>query len=327
MESIHPDVEVRYGFDCKYHSMLWAAPLLLKKMEKYKDYDLVIAGLEIWPTYMAMLFSALHSIPSIAWVHTNLKFIMNRYSLPKRCFFNICSGISYHTMDHIFSVSKSCRVSKDFRKNIVVPNSFDKDFILHQSEQPIAGEEGALFKKEGPFILSVSRLAAVKNIQLLIRAHAKLFQEGIKQEIIVVGMGDELPKLKKLCRELGVSDTVHFLGGKMNPYPYFKKCDVFVNCSRVEGFSLTGMEALLLRVPLITTDYPNACSELVENNVSGLVVKNNSVDELANGIRKLLEDGALRQKLIRNGTIAVERFDEKRIIEEIQNHFYEYAKE
>ena len=60
--------------------------------------------------------------------------------------------------------------------------------------------------------------------------------------------------------------------------------------------------------------------------MSGIVVKNNSVDSLADGIKRILDDNNLREKLIQNGRGAVERFDEKRIIREIEDYFCEFTK-
>lgn len=323
-KTIDADVNVEYGFDVKCHRMVCLVPALLKRLEKYKDYDLVVAGLEIWPTYIVALYSFLHPVKSIAWVHTNLEPYMKQYNLLKRWILKGFNAISYRKINYIFSVSERCRVcGPKSEKNFIVPNSFNRNFIAEQANEDVKED---FFSQKIPLILSVSRVAKIKNIQLLIKAHAKLLSDGVVQEIIVVGKGEDLIELKELCKMLNVSSTVHFLGEKLNPYPYFKRCDVFVNCSLIEGFSLTGVEAMLLGIPLVTTDYPNACAELVENNVSGIVVKNNSVDSLADGIRRLLDDDNLREKLIQNGRGAVERFDEKRIIREIEDYFCELTK-
>lgn len=322
---IDSSVNIDYAYDAEYKSMAIAIPHILKNLVLYRDYDVVVAGAEIWPTYIAMICHVLWGIKSVAWVHTNMKLIMTRYSFLKRWVFSWLNFISYKLINRIVVVSRACEMPWYIKINFkmkVIPNSYDREKIQELAKASVYDFD---FSKL-PVILSVSRMDRIKNLELLIKAHLLLCRKGVQQRLLLVGDGEDLGRLKVLAESLGVSKSVTFLGRKDNPYPYFVKSSIFVSASFVEGFSLVGMEAMFLGIPLVTTDYPNACAELVENNVSGIVVKNNSVDSLADGIKRILDDNNLREKLIQNGRGAVEKFDEKRIIREIEDYFCEFTK-
>ena len=143
----------------------------------------------------------------------------------------------------------------------MIPNSYDYEYLKEKSKEKVTDYD---FEEDTPVILSVSRLAKVKNIDLLINAHAILKKNGIKQRLLIVGDGEYRKNLEDLCKRLNVENSVTFLGKKNNPYPYFIKSDIFVSASYIEGFSLTGIEAMALKVALIATDLPNACATLIK---------------------------------------------------------------
>ena len=85
------------------------------------------------------------------------------------------------------------------------------------------------------------------------------------------------------------------LGKKLNPYPYIKNCDLYVQPSRYEGKAVTITEAQILEKPILLTNYPTANSQ-VTNGIDGMITEL-SIEGIANGIEKLLNDEELREKL------------------------------
>lgn len=59
-----------------------------------------------------------------------------------------------------------------------------------------------------------------------------------------------------------VSDMLILLGHVDNPYPYIKKCDIFILPSKYEGMPITVEEAKLLRKPIVCTNYLSATEQL-----------------------------------------------------------------
>ena len=78
------------------------------------------------------------------------------------------------------------------------------------------------------------------------------------------------------------------MGFKNNPYPYLNIADVFVCSSYAEGFSTVATEALILGVPIITTDCAGM-KELFGNYHCGLIV-NNDEDSLYGALKYILDN-------------------------------------
>jgi glycosyltransferase involved in cell wall biosynthesis len=114
----------------------------------------------------------------------------------------------------------------------------------------------------------------------------------------VVGYGPDEAMLQELIKENKLEDRFFLLGKKINPYPYMKKCDIYIQPSRYEGKSVTVLEAQMLGKPVLITNYPTAKSQL-KHNIDGYIT-DLSVDGIVKGIEKLINDVKLRSKLEEN---------------------------
>lgn len=103
---------------------------------------------------------------------------------------------------------------------------------------------------ERPIILTVSRLAPEKRIDLVIRALVRL----PKAHLYILGDGTERAALEQEVQQCGVSERVHFLGWRDDPTAYYQHADCFVQMSAYEGYGVSLVEALASGVPIITTD-------------------------------------------------------------------------
>ena len=99
-------------------------------------------------------------------------------------------------------------------------------------------------------------------------------------------------------KESGMEDEVIILGKKANPYPYIKKCDIYIQPSRYEGKAVTVLEAQMLGKPVVITDFPSSDSQL-EDGIDGVIVP---LDDsgCADGIVEVIQDRELRIKLVEN---------------------------
>ena len=91
---------------------------------------------------------------------------------------------------------------------------------------------------------------------------------------------------------------VIILGKKVNPYPYIKKCDFYLQPSRYEGKSVSVREAQILHKLVIITNYPTANSQL-ENGIDGVIVPMDN-EGCAKGILNFLQDIELQRKILTN---------------------------
>ena len=149
---------------------------------------------------------------------------------------------------------------------------------------------------KAPVVGAVARLSPEKGLDVLVRAlplvpHA---------QAVIVGAGREQASLEALGRELGVGDRVTFTGWVDDPQAWFGSFDVFALPSRIEGFPLTVLEAMLAGRAVVATDVGGVTESVVDGE-TGIVVPPEDPEALAAGLRELLEDLERRSQLGRNG--------------------------
>lgn len=142
---------------------------------------------------------------------------------------------------------------------------------------------------EPPVVLGVGRLTAAKDFSTLIRAFSLVRQERLAR-LMILGEGEERPKLEALIRELGLDNDVALPGFVENPYKYFKGARVFVLSSRWEGFGNVLVEAMALGTPVVSTDCPSGPSEILEGGKWGRLVSVGDVEALARAIVKGMDE-------------------------------------
>ncbi len=191
---------------------------------------------------------------------------------------------------------------------------------------PQFGVDPALFSPPPPrdpgraFIIGSAnrRLLPEKGVDLLLRAAAGL--PGVWR-LHVAGEGPALPQLRQLADELGIAGRVHFDGAIPSDQVvgYLRNLDVLALTSRTmpnwkEQFGRVLVEAMACEVPVIGTrsgEIPHVIGD------AGLIVPEEDIDALRNGLLQLMQDDALRLDLGRRGRQRVlERFTQAQIAAE-----------
>jgi glycosyltransferase involved in cell wall biosynthesis len=139
--------------------------------------------------------------------------------------------------------------------------------------------------RDGPVIGSLGRLDEQKGFDVLIRALAEL----PTARAVIVGEGPERGALEALAREVGVAERLELVGWRDDARAWLGSFDVFVLPSRLEGFPLAVVEAMLAGTPVVATDVASV-SEAVLHGRTGLLVRPDDPAALAAAIGELLGD-------------------------------------
>lgn len=207
----------------------------------------------------------------------------------KKIFFKFLSKHLYKKAYKIVAISDSVKnyLTSELKINkskiVKINNPVDHINIKNKSKEII---EHKFFKKNEKVILSVASLTKQKNIQLLLKALSSVVKK-INVNLLIIGSGKEYKNLKKLTQKLNLDDHVDFLGNLNNPYPYMKKCDLFILSSIYEGLPNVLIEALVCETHIIATDCPGGSSEIIRNY--GKLVKSNDHNELTKEIISFFE--------------------------------------
>jgi glycosyltransferase involved in cell wall biosynthesis len=136
-----------------------------------------------------------------------------------------------------------------------------------------------------PVLVACGELHPRKGYDLLVRALASVRQTGRRATLVLIGRGKDQPALAQLANDLGVSDSVLFLGHVENPLPVLAEADVFVHAARVEAVGLVLLEAVALGVPVIAADCEAGGPRMVlAEGRLGRLVEPESVSALAEAI-------------------------------------------
>lgn len=174
-------------------------------------------------------------------------------------------------------------------------------------------------------IVYVGRLAAHKQVDVLIDAIRILRDRGTGLRVALIGDG---PDRAALMRRASDMDGVRFLGrvdSDPTVWSMLKSCSMFASASTREGFGLAVLEALACGVPCVISDHSaNAATELVVHGVNGLVV-DGSPQEFADAILSLLSDDKSHDEMSENARSTARDYDLPQIVDLIESSYRSFS--
>lgn len=208
----------------------------------------------------------------------------------------------------------------------IIPNWIDLSLY---NDLPLKNTFRKKFKIPARYkiILYLGRINRIKGLDLLIDAYADLVSEVDDIQLVITGPDDGfLTQLKEKVDNLGISKDVVFTGplfgrDKLEAYV---DADSYVLPSIYEAFPNTILEAYACHTPAIITD-KCGIANCFSNSV--IVVSFNK-SQLKNAIYRMLNDSALRSKLVREGLSLIEKeFEKNRVIGKLEDTYIECSNE
>lgn len=180
------------------------------------------------------------------------------------------------------------------------------------------GELLPLVKEKTEFTIgTIGRLVEKKGIDTLIHAAHMLKAAGNAFRVEIAGDGPLGEDLKKMVRDMGLSDRVHFLGSlpHIEVLKWMQQLDVFVLAGKkdqngdMDGIPVVLMEAMMLEVPVISTRL-SGIPELVVHEKTGLIGEPDSAPDLVNNMMRMMQGGEFVTELTKAGKqLIISEFD------------------
>ncbi len=195
----------------------------------------------------------------------------------------------------------------DDRKLETIPPGVDLQHFY-----PIPADEAKLFvglKPDDRMVLFVGRIEPLKGVETVIRAMSLRRQAGDHRPVhlaIIGGEPDaspdeitaEMRRLQRLCDDLGVDQSVVFLGKRRQDtlQYYYSAADVVVMPSHYESFGMVALEAMACGTPVIASDV-GGLGFLVQDGKTGFTVPDGDVELLLSRLNQLLSDRQLQKRM------------------------------
>jgi glycosyltransferase involved in cell wall biosynthesis len=227
-----------------------------------------------------------------------------------------------------------CCVSEDVAKSVrrfgTVPrNKVDVvlngiDLAAFDGDSPSCEVRKSLGIPPGALVLgTVGRLAEVKRQDLLIQAFAGLCRQPRYGNVwlLIVGDGDERPRLEALAKKLGAAERTIFAGYQPQPERLLRAMDLFVLTSRHEGLPLALLEAWAAGLAVVSSAV-GAIPQTVVHGISGMLFPSGDVKSLTETLEMLLDAPWIVSNLGRCGQARVRnRYSLQRMADEYESRY------
>ena len=230
---------------------------------------------------------------------------------------------SINKSDGVTAVSQNLRDNTyeffDIERDIkVIPNFIDLSRFSLKAKDHF---KKAIAPEGEKILIHTSNFRRVKRTEDVIRIFAKVI-EKIPSKLLMVGDGGERSDAEQLCRDLGVSSNVRFLGKQDAIEEILSVGDLFLMPSQSESFGLAALEAMACKVPVISSN-AGGLPELNVDGVTGYLKDVGDVDGMAEKAIYMLEDEARLAQFKDNALARAKEFDLANILPMYESYYAE----
>lgn len=250
-----------------------------------------------------------YNIPIITTLHgTDITLVGNNP------FYKPAVTFSINKSDIVTCVSKSLMEdTREFfgikREIKVIPNFIDIDKYAKKHD---LCQGNMLAQDDEKIIVHVSNFRPLKRIIDVLKIFEKINQK-INSKLIMVGDGPDKNKAKEFLRKNNLKNKVIFLGKTSEVDEILCSSDLFLLPSEKESFGLAALEAMALKVPVISTN-TGGLKDLNINGNSGYTSDIGDIDSMAENAIKILSDTSLEKKYRNQAFENAKKYDIKTVI-------------
>jgi glycosyltransferase involved in cell wall biosynthesis len=221
------------------------------------------------------------------------------------------SGIN-RVLTYLLRRFRYITVTGNYTKNFLLKNHIpaEKISIIPHAIDPVDCPVDTPKEYDAIF---VGRLAQVKHIETFIRAMEMVRREKPSLRAGIIGQGPEMPRLKALAEQLGISHVIDFLGYVPDVYTWYNRARMSIIASEREGFPYSAMESLSCGCPVIASNCGDITDVLIHGFNGILVDDYHDSAAFAGAIIKLLDDPPRLAGLSRNALKSMEAVNKKQV--------------
>lgn len=209
-------------------------------------------------------------------------------------------------------------------KTCVIYNGINTADFRRPSSDAIRQQTG--WGNDDIIVGSLGNIRPAKAYDVLLQAAALLKNHKLSFRFVIAGQGkgrlyNDLLKLKD---ELGLSDSVHFLGFNDDPADFLSNLDLFLLSSSSEGFSIATIQAMAAGLPVVATR-SGGPQEIITHQTNGWLIEPNDPELISDALIRLNTDRELSQRLARAGQKhAINTFDIQNMVNAYEAIYQSY---
>ncbi|TWU37649.1 Spore coat protein SA [Novipirellula aureliae] len=306
-----PTIDLYLPYRKRYAHVFWN-PTLKRTLQTIQP-DVVITGPSNFPNNSAIASYCnkynipyiWHGLGSMYSTDSIVRKFMNKRV--RKFIQGAAGGLAFNTDSKRYYVEKydvdSCSIQ-------IAPNVVDTEKVY--SDRILYSEQVAHLKKElnlegCKVILFVGAIDPVKKLDVLLEAFKKIkFEGNYKTKLLIVGDGTLTSKMKDLCGELGITDSVVFVGKKIiDVNLYYMLGDVFV-MPGLGGLAIS--HAMAHGLPVITAPADGTEKDIIQDGINGFLLDNGQgAEAIAMYLTQLLNDDELLKKMSNSARHSIEK--------------------
>lgn len=202
---------------------------------------------------------------------------------------------------------------------ITVLTSFDEPYYKKHGAEVYVMPNPCSFKpitenshKREKTILAVGSLNRYhhKGFDTLINLIVPIFKAHPDWKIKIAGSGDDgLKYLTELAEKNNILDKIIFTGFITNISELMYESSIFILSSRYEGLPMVLLEALSQGMACISFDCLTGPSDIINNNENGLLIEDQNIEKMQQGLSNLIDNEEFRENLANNGIKSLDKFN------------------
>lgn len=280
---------IRHGSRAMFN---YHVPFIYRRLRREFSFDIVVDAINKIPMFTPLF---IRETPTLTIVHHLFrKSIFTEAALPAALYVYCMESL----VGLIYRKKPFCVISESTRKDVKALRISENQISLidicvdHDLYKPALPS-----KTPYPLISYLGRIKRYKSVDHVLHAFVKIKDALPEAQLVILGDGDDLPRLKTITHDLNLKD-VTFLGfiEPEEKVKYLQKSHLVVNPSSKEGWGLTVIEANACGTPVVASDVPGLRDSVVDGR-TGFLFPYGDVNTLADRTIQILQDGSLRRKM------------------------------
>ena len=208
------------------------------------------------------------------------------------------------------------------QNTVVIPRGVDPDVFVPKQPRDFMRQEFQI-PPSAVLLIYVGSLTSEKRVDRLLRIFSKVYPENPHLQLWIVGDGSLRNVLEQQSAQLGISNSVHFLGTQSDVASFVNAADLFLLTSDTEGIPGTILEAGLLGIPAIAFQV-GGISECIRNGETGVLIHPKNDEEFEKTILRLAQD---KQERFQMGSAAQQFIHSRFTIDRVSDAYNQFYKD